>query len=229
VRLDEAADLVRAVLGEPRVTLEGLYTHVPFADAAGEAWARRRLDAFATLVRSIESEHGIRIPYTQAAASAALIRGLPDRLDTIAPGHLTYGLSPVAGTRATDLGFRTALRALRARLIHVGRRAPGDDLADGCAERPRRVAVVLLGIDNGYGGAEGSSVLVRGRRCPVLSVTAEYAALDVTEVPEPAVGDVATIVGRDGDDEITVDEAAGRQGPGYWLMGLRKLPRRYAS
>jgi alanine racemase len=232
VRLDEAADLVRAVLAEPRVRLEGLYTHVPFADDAGEAWARRRLDAFAALVRAIESEHRVRIPYAQAAASAVLMRGLPDGLNTIAPGHLTYGLSPLPGTRAESLGFRPALRALRAQLIHVGRREPGDDLAGGRAERAGRTAVILLGIDNGYAHAGGSAVLVRGRRCPVLSVTAEYAVLDVTAVPAAAVGDVATVVGRDADDELALDDVVARlgaPGAGYWMMGLRRLPLRYVS
>src|SRR6185437_6354290 len=146
-------------------------------------WARRRLDAFAALVHGIESAHGIRIPYAQAAASSVLMRALPDSLHTVAPGHLTYGLSPLAGVRAEALGFRPALRALRARLIHVGRREPGDDLPGGRAERAGRTAVILLGIDNGYAHAGGSAVLVRGRRCPVLSVTAEYAVLDVTAVP----------------------------------------------
>ena len=64
----------------------------------------------------------------------------------------------------------------------------------------------------------------------MLSVTAEYSVLDVTGVPSAAVGDTATIVGRDGDDEITVDEVAGLRGDGagYWMMGLRRVPLEYA-
>lgn len=230
VRLDEAAELVRAVVAEPRVRLEGLYTHVPFADDAGDAWARRRLAAFTGLVRAIEAEHAFPIPYAQAGASAALLRAIPDELNTVAPGHLAYGLSPVPDTRAEALGFRAALGAVRARLIHVGRREPGDDLAGGGVRRSLRTAVILLGVDNGYARAPGACALVRGRRCPVLSVTAEYTVLDLTAASEAAIGDVATIVGRDGDDEITVEDVARQHGAataGYWTMGLRRLPLRY--
>jgi alanine racemase len=217
VGIGEVAAFVGAVLAEPRLVLEGVYTHVPFVDQAGEAWARQRLAEFTDLVRGIEAANGIRIPYAQAAASAALFRGIPDELNAVAPGHLTYGLCPIAGMRAETLGFQPALRAVRAQLIHVG---------------ARRAAVVLLGIDNGYACAPGATVLVRGRRCPVLSVTAEYTAIDVSDLPAAAVGDVATIVGRDGDEAIDVDEVAGLLGapsPAYWLMGLRKLPIRYAT
>jgi alanine racemase len=229
VRLDEAAEFVRAVLAEPRLHLEGLYTHLPFDDEHGEAWARRRLPAFAALVRAIELEHDLRIPFTQVAASAALLRSFPDELNTISPGHLTYGLSPVEGVNAASLGFRPALRALRAQLIHVGRRQQGDHVAGGRAERPTRTGVLLLGIDNGY--ASGGEVLLRRRRCPVLSVTAEYTVVDVTEVPDAAVGDVATVIGRDGDQELTVEDVARHHGvtAGYWMMGLRKVPLRHIA
>lgn len=227
VHLDEAAELIRAVVAEPRLELEGLYAHAPFDDAAGETWARRRLAAFAGLVRAVEAEHGIRIPYAQGAASAALLRGLPDELGTLAPGHLTYGLSPVVGTSAEALGFRPALRALRGRLIHVGRRGAGDDLAGGAVARDVRTAVLLLGIDNGYAYAPGATMLVRGRRCPVLSVTAEYTVLDVSTVPDVALGDAATVIGADGADAIALDELVTQLGvasAGYWLMGLRRVP-----
>ncbi len=227
VRLDEAPELIRAVVDDPRLELEGVYAHAPFADAAGEAWARRRLDAFARLVRAVEAEHGIAIPYAQGVASAALLRGIPDALGTLAPGHLTYGLSPVEGTDAAALGYRPALASLRGRLIHVGRHAPGDDLASGRAAAAGRWGVVLLGIDNGYAWGAGSTVLVRGRRCPVRSVTAEYTVVDLAAAPEADVGDAVTFVGTDGDDAIGLDElVAGLGAPsaGYWLMGLRRVP-----
>jgi alanine racemase len=89
--------------------------------------------------------------------------------------------------------------------------------------------VLLLGIDNGFRFAPGGEALVRGRRCPILSVTAEYTVIDVTAVPDAGIGDVATVIGRDGDDEITLDDVVRQQdapGAGYWMMGLRKLPLR---
>jgi alanine racemase len=236
VRLDEAAALARAVLAAPGVTLEGIYTHLPFADAAGAAWSARRLAAFAGTVRAIEAEHGIAIEYAQGAASSILTAGLPDGLNTIAPGHLVFGLSPIAVTRAEELGFHKALTAVRARVIHVGRRRRGDDLAgagpDGL-EADATVGVVLFGMDNGYRPAAapgGAWMLCRGSRCPVVAVSAEYAVIDLSAVPAAVVGDVVTVLGRDGDAVIAVEEVAeqlGAPSAAYWLVALRNVPVRY--
>ena len=230
VRFDEAAALVAAIAAERRVCLEGLYTHLPFSDDDGAAWARRRITAFSELVRHVEATHRIHIRYAQASASAAVVDSIPDDLNTVAPGHLTYGISPIHGVHAEDLGFRQALRAIRARVIHVGRREPGDDLAAGPPTGVVRTAVLLLGIDNGYELSAGASVLLHGIQCPVLSVNAEYTVVDTSSLPGVDVGDVATIVGRDGAEELALRDVAARgRSAGYWMMGFRRVPPRYAS
>jgi len=229
VRFDEAASFIATVVAEPRVHLEGIYTHVPFSDRNGVIWAGRRVAAFGDLVHQIEATHGIRIACAQVTASSAIVGSIPDDLNTIAPGNLTYGISPVHGVHAEDIGFRQALRAIRARVIHVGRREPGDDLAAGPAESKMRTAVLLLGIDNGYEFAANASVLLHGNRCGVLSVTAEYTVVDATALPRLEVGDVATIIGDDGAEALSLHDVAALRGrdPGYWMMGLRRLPLRY--
>ncbi len=221
VRLDEAADLVRAVVAEPRLRLEGLYTHVPFDDPVRAPWAVRCLEAFRALVRAVEAEHGLEIPYAQAGASSVLTLGLADALNTIAPGHLLYGLCPITGRRAEELGLRKALRSLRAGLIHVA------------GPSASRTGVILFGIDNGYGRSGGTAVVVcRGVRCPVLSVTAEYTVLDLSAVAGAAIGDEVTIVGEQDGEAIAVEDVAAATGApsaGYWMMGLRKVPLRYSG
>lgn len=237
VRFEEAPALVRDVAAAPGLELEGVYTHIPFDDGEGAAWSARRLEAFATLVASLDAEHGA-IPFAEASASAVIGAGIPDALNTIAPGHLLFGLMPLTGRRAEELGFRKALTAVRARIIHLGRREVGDDLLGappGGVDAARRVAVILYGIDNGNRGAlapGGSTMLLRGRRCPVLSVSAEYTVLDVTDVPDAAVGDVVTIIGADGDEKIAVEDVAaalGAPSAAYWMLGLKHVPRRYSG
>jgi len=229
VRFDEAATFVGSVIAEPRVRLEGIYSHVPFSDRGGSGWATRRVTAFGALVRQIEEVHGVRIQYAQVSASSALVESIPDDLNTIAPGHITYGISPIEGVHAEDLGFRQALRAIRTRVIHVGRREPGDDLAGGSPDTVVHTAVLLLGIDNGYEFSVGASVLLHGSRCPVLSVTAEYIVVDTSALPGVEIGDVATIVGDDGADAITLRDVAALagRGAGYWMMGFRRVPLHY--
>ncbi len=235
VRLDEAAAFVRDVVAAPGVLLEGIYTHLPFDGPAGAEWSRRRLAEFTALIREVESEHGISIEFTQAAASSVLSEAFPDTLTTIAPGHLLFGLSPLAHHAAGELGFRKALAGLRGRLIHVGRRRRGDDVwgaGPGGLAADATVGVVLIGMDNGYRASAGgdASMLCRGVRCPVLSVSAEYTVIDLSAVPGAVVGDTVTVIGEDAGDAISVESLAeqlGAPSAAYWMVGLRDVPMRY--
>ena len=238
VRLDEAAAFADEVIDAPNVRLEGIYTHIPFSDGLGETWSRRRLRAFTEVVRTIEATHRTAIDFVQAAASSVFAEDVPDVLNTIAPGHLTFGLHPITGASAEASGYRKALRAVQAAVIHIGQRRKGDDLpgvgADGI-EADATVGVVLFGMDNGYReGHTGTPayMLCRGRRCAVLSVSAEYTVVDLTGVPGAAVGDIVTVIGRDGDDEIaveTVAEQLGAPSAAYWMVGLKSIPYRYTG
>ena len=102
VRLDDAAAFAREVITTPNVRLEGIYTHIPFSDDDGEAWSRRRLQAFAEMVRAVENEHRITIDFVQAAASSVFAQALPDTLNTISPGHVTFGLHPITGSACRE-------------------------------------------------------------------------------------------------------------------------------
>ncbi len=236
VRLDEAESFVRDLLTRPGLELEGLYTHVPFGDAQGESWSRRRLAAFADLVAKIERDNDIHIPFTQGAASAVFIRAFPDALNTLSPGHLVYGLSPIPDLPVDRFGLRRALKSLRSRLIHIGERRQGDDLCgtgpDGL-DKDGRVGIILLGMDNGYRPATAgktATMLCRGVRCDVLLVTAEYVTIDLSKVPDASLGDIVTIIGNDGPHCIAFEEVAESQevpNAVYWLVGLKNITPRY--
>ena len=176
VRLDEAAAFSRSVIAAPGSAARG-DLHAPAVrrrlraprGRAGGSRSTRRSSAGSR--RSTASRSRSR----EAAASSILSAALPDSLTTIAPGHLLYGLSPLAGHAAEELGFRKAVAALRGRLIHVGSAvAATTSCAPGRAAlaADSTVGVVLIGMDNGYRAAAGGDafMLCRGLRCPVLGV-----------------------------------------------------------
>lgn len=231
VRLDEAANLAHEIITTPGLYLEGVYTHIPFSDGPGEAWSRRRLAAFSETVAAIKVAHGIDIPFAQAAASSVIAADLPDPLNTVSPGHLLYGLSPLKERSPAALGLRPALRAARGRLIHIGARRADDDLI--AESDATRVGVILLGMDNGFrpvAAGRAGHVLRDGRPAPILSVSAEYTVVDLDDHPDAAVGDIVTVIGSDGDAQITAEDVASSQGApsaAYWVIGLKRVPMRY--
>jgi len=83
------------------------------------------------------------------------------------------------------------------------------------AERPSRLATLPVGYYDGYLRAysNNAEVLIRGRRAPVVGrVSMDYTVVDVTDIAGVEVGDVATLLGRDGGEAITAEELARRRG-----------------
>ena len=88
-------------------------------------------------------------------------------------------------------------------------------------------------MDNGYRQGPGSGeafMLCHGRRCAVLGVSAEYTVIDLTGIGDVSVGDLVTVVGCDGDEQIAGEDVAAQVGApsaAYWMVGLKNVPDRY--
>ena len=151
------------------------------------------------------------------------------------PRKLNTPLDKLARKHA---GRRSLTKTERKHGRYIKSRPAGDKLNDIAfdatfrAANEIRVATLAIGYADGYrrGFGNRASVLVRGRRVPVVGVvTMDMTMIDVSDVPCD-IGDVATLVGDDGDDRIEVADLAAMGGlsPYEVLTGLRgRLPRRY--
>jgi alanine racemase len=203
VPLPEAESLIRDIVALPNIQIEGIYSHLPFGDAVGRDWALAHYQGFAALLERLASM-GIRPAVTQVWASSGLLAQLPDICNTVCVGHLLYGLSTVSDEVAPATELQRAMSAIKTCLIHVAHHAAGEDLAinGGYGGRNARVTgVVPLGLGDGMRNpVDGQSLtlLLRGRRVPVLGVSLEHTTLDLTEFGSAEVGDEATVVGAGG-------------------------------
>ncbi len=237
VPLEAARTFVEDVAALPNVRVEGVYTHLPFSDAAGRDWARRRHAAFDGLIAELAAS-GLEIPITQAVSSSGIAGGLTDGSNAVAPGSMLYGLAPVAPEVGDMSGFRPTLRAIVTRLIHATERA-ADRPLEADAEYLRHgvtaTGIVPLGINEGYREAEPgrtAAMLMRGRRVPVLRVCLENTVLDLSAIDGPLPGEEVVAMGPGGEDEITLAEMAEwwECGPLSALMSFdRRLPCRYVG
>ncbi len=203
VPIADADELIGEIAALPRVVIEGIYSHLPFADAAGRDRARAQADAFAALLRRLVAR-GIEPRVTQVWASSGLLAGLSDVCNAVCIGHLLYGLSPVSAEVAAARDLRPVMTAIKTRLVHVAYRGAGDDHAGGgsYAMRNARISgVVPLGLGDGMrnpAAGQVMSLLIRGRRAPVLGVSLEHTTLDISGIDSPRVGDEAIVVGHSG-------------------------------
>jgi len=230
-----AKDFALAVAALPNLRIEGLFTHVPFGDAAGKAWAAQAFAAFDALIAALEAA-GLRIPVTQCVASGSALQNMQGltRCNTVCVGHLLYGglgREPL-GAEKTSV-YQPVIRQVSGRIIHLRRHAQHTAMGSGGKLRaaPGMVtATIPIGLHEGYRAAAAGNTafaLLRGVRVPVLFVSQEYTVLDVTTVPDAAIGDAALLWGGDGAARISVEELACWQGqtPLHVVMNMnRRVP-----
>ena len=126
--------------------------------------------------------------------------------------------------------------SLKSVVSHVKTLQPGATVSYGrefTVEQPMEVATVPVGYADGYPrrlSPGGAAVLIRGKRCPILGrICMDQLMADVTGLGAQ-VGDVVTLIGRDGDEEVTADELAQKEGTINYevVCGLSKrVPRVY--
>ena len=121
--------------------------------------------------------------------------------------------------------------ALKARAVAFSDIGPGDSVGYGGrwrAARPSRIAILPLGYGDGYARATqpGADVLLRGRRRPVVGVISmDAVAVDVTDTPGVDGDDEFVLMGRQGDEMISVAELARRRNTITWEVLSSMAPR----
>ena len=136
-------------------------------------------------------------------------------LDMVRAGIILYGMSPSEDVLHPE-NLKPVL-SLKAVISHIKEIEPGSDISYGrtyTAERRMRIGTIPIGYADGYSRQLSGcgSVLVHGVRCPILGrICMDQCMIDLSEVPEAAVGDVVTLIGRDGKEEISAGELAALQ------------------
>jgi alanine racemase len=201
------AERVRALCSD-QLRWSGVYTHFHGADAAERAptatqWERFR-DALGQLPVSVEDLT------VHAANSAAALRWPEYAADAVRPGIFLYGGQPAPeGTPRSR-----AVASVHARVTLVRSVRPGSTVGYGAtyvARGPEIWATVGIGYGDGWPRALGNRgfALIRGQRVRIIGrISMDMSVVDVTGLEGVAPGDEVTLIGRDGDEEITVDEVA---------------------
>lgn len=197
----EAPALAKYIKGADALQLAGTWTHFASSES-DEAKTKEQFELFKKTLGHLGVDPGLR----HACNSAGALRHPDFALDAVRCGIAIYGCEWP--------GTAPAL-ALKSAVTHVRTLDSGSTVGYGSLWRAAgasRVAIVAIGYADGVhrGRANTGEVLVRGRRAPLVGmVSMDAITLDVSDVPGVKVGDVATLIGSDGDDRITAEEVAG--------------------
>jgi alanine racemase len=218
----EAPALVQAVLAQPSLRLEGLWTHLPVADGEGEddrAFTLGQLDLFDRVVAGL-AQGGIAPEMLHAANTAGAVAFPSSRYDMVRCGLGLYGYLPGAAVSAAfdaQAGGATLRPAmsLKARVVAVRTLDAGVRPSYGrLRPLPGRsvVATVPIGYADGVPRslfAPGYEVLIGGVRRPLAGmITMDQVVVDCGEDTSVRPGDEVVLLGRQGDEVITADDWA---------------------
>jgi alanine racemase len=193
-----AADLLVALGGLDGVTVDGIFTHFCNAESVAGPETTRQLASFRALVQAL-GERKLLPPTVHAANSAATLSTPEAHFDCVRPGLALYGIAP-GGVDANAVGLRPVMRFVT-RIVALRAVPAGTTVGYGGAfitTRSSRIATLPAGYADGYPRALSNRgrVVVRGVRTPIAGrVCMDHVMIDVTAVPDAAVGDEVVLWG----------------------------------
>ena len=230
----ESAQMIKEMSMLPGIEIEGMFTHFARADETDKASAREQLRKFKEFIRMVR-DLGVTVPVCHCSNSAAILDMKEANLDAVRAGIAIYGLYPSDDVIKSAVPVEPAME-LKSFLTNIKEIGPGTEVSYGGtfrAESSVRVGTVSIGYADGYPRSLSGRghVLVCEKRAPVLGrICMDQLMVDLTEIPEAKEWDEVTLIGRDGREEITMEEIALKSGGFHYelpcLIGKR-VPRLY--
>lgn len=207
---EESIETIREIASLPGIKIEGMFTHFAKADELDKTSANRQFERYMHFAHRLE-EAGVVIPLKHVSNSAALME-LPDmNLNLVRAGISIYGIYPSAEVSRDSMKLTPAM-SLRSRIVYIKEIETGTQISYGgtfTATHPMRIATIPVGYGDGYPRmlSNKGCVLIRGKRAKILGrICMDQFMVDVTDIPEAKELDEVILVGRQGSEEITVDE-----------------------
>lgn len=216
-------DFVKFIKQFSSVEIQGASTHYAnIEDTTDSSFAVEQLAAFYRAAEILEKE-GVNVLLRHTACSAATILFPETHFNMVRLGISMYGLwssketKAVAKNKNSEFNLRPVLtwKTIVAQIKNI---AAGTPVGYGLTERVGRdskIAILPVGYYDGYDRKLSSvgNVLIRGKRCKVLGrICMNMVIVDVTDLERIELEDEVVLLGRQGREEVSADDLAGKIG-----------------
>lgn len=235
---EEGISFVKKVLAMDNLEPEGIYTHFAKADEEDLSAAYEQLKQykeFLEKVSEVEQETGKRISLKHCANSAAIIGMKEAQMDVVRAGIALYGLSPSEFVSKDIVPLEPAF-SLKSHIVYIKTIKEGTQISYGgtfTAKKPMRIATIPVGYGDGYPRSLSNKghVLIHGKQARILGrVCMDQFMVDVTDILEAAEGDEVTLIGKDGENQLTMEYLGGLSGRFNYELACdlgKRIPRVY--
>jgi alanine racemase len=227
---DEVGPFVLDLQALPGLALAGIFTHFSVADSDRD-YTHGQLDRFRQVLDNL-ARRDVHFPLVHAANSAAILTLPASHFNMVRLGIAMYGLDPSPQVRCPP-DFRPAL-AFKTQVAQVKTLPPGSFVSYGNTYQTtteERIAVIPVGYADGFRRAprHWEEVLVRGQRATIVGrVCMDQTMINVSAIPDVRQGDEVVLIGKQGKEQITVEDVAERLGTiNYEVVSeiLARVPR----
>lgn len=217
----DKADLEAAIVILQRcsaeVVLRGVCTHFAGAESMqNQERVQQQLERYNQELQRLQAA-GLQPEQRHTACSAAMVSYPDTRLDMVRIGIMQYGLWPSPETyshyMASHWDRKDPLHRIitwKSRIMSLKSVPQGEFIGYGDsfqAPRDMLIAIVPVGYAWGYSRSLSNQgqVLIKGRRAAVIGiVNMNLMMVDVTHIPNVEKGEEVVLLGKQGDESITV-------------------------
>lgn len=217
--------------------LTSIFTHFATADGisiADKAKIQEQITNFKTIVHALDFEALITKPKIHQSNTALSIWYPEASLDIVRLGIGLYGINPSNGQNKLPIDLKPAL-SLETSIIHIKQMQAGETISYGAAYSASEgewIATLPIGYADGWSrNLIGLDALVNGERCPTVGrICMDQCMIRLPH--EMPVGTKVTLIGQNGNECITAEEAGQHSGTiGYEIVCAisDRVPRVYSD
>jgi len=202
----DAVSFIAGLAKLENLFVKGLYTHFATSDEKDLSFAKKQLSEFRFVIRALDAI-GISVPLKHCANSGAILLLKGSQFDMVRPGIMMYGYYPSRETRKS-LPLKPAM-SIRARIGFLKTVEKGTSISYGrryFTKSKTTIASVTAGYADGISRrlTNQSNAIIDGKKYPVVgTICMDQLMIDVGNRQTFKIGDVVTLMGREGREEIS--------------------------
>ena len=232
----ESVEEIEKIAKLPNLKIEGIFTHFARADETVKDSAMEQIRLFVNMIEQIESK-GIRIPLHHCSNSAGIIEIPEANMDLVRAGITLYGLWPSDEVQKNVVDLKPVM-SIKSHISFLKRLPAGKSISYGgtyTAATDRIIATIPVGYGDGYcrGLSNKGYVLIHGQKAPICGrVCLDQYMVAVTDTAGVRENDEVTLLGKDGDAVITMEELgdlSGRFNYEFACLITDRVPRVYCN
>jgi alanine racemase len=210
-RCKEYIETAKKLVDDGVVICEGIYSH--FADTLNAEFTKHQFDRLDDVI-SYANSIGLNFSIAHICSSRSIFMHPEYHMDMVRAGISLYGIEPESGKNILPPGIMPAL-SWKSHVVYFKVVMHDEFVGYGRTWQPKgeyaRIATIPVGYADGFPRRLSNigGVIIRGRKYPIAGrVCMDQIMVDLGMDGEAYVGDVVTLIGADGKENISAESIA---------------------